>query len=258
MAVRVHSSDSERRSGALGAIESRGRLIAAALVAAVALALPATASADAGPGQPPPAAALEAAEQALTPGITPADSVPGPAPATPASADPSLALRDLAHALPRLEGAERRRAKAILARPTDNRDPIGDSYSVPEAAPYCGAHFCVHYVTSSKDAPSLTDAGGIHGVPDYVEKIDIAAEQSYAVENGPIGWPPPKPDGSLGGSPVTDIYLVDVGGEGLFGYSAPDPPPAQSCSRTCFAYLVMDNDFSPAEFGYPDPRSRSR
>jgi hypothetical protein len=112
----------------------------------------------------------------------------------------------------------------------------------------------VHYVTSSKDAPSLTDAGGILGVPDYVEKIHIAAEESYAVENGPIGWPPPKPDGTLGGNSVTDIYLVDVGGEGLFGYSAPDPPPAQNCNRSCFAYLVMDNDFSPEEFGYPDPQ----
>ena len=237
----------------MGAIESRGTLIAAALVAASRLALPATASADAGPGQPPPAAALEAAEQALTPGIAPADSVPGPAPATPASADPSLALRDLAHALPRLEGAERRRAKAILARPTDNRDPIGDSYSVPEAAPYCSAHFCVHYVTSSKDAPSLTDAGGIPACP-TTSRRSTSPPRVLRGRKRADRLASPKPDGNLGGSSVTDIYLVNVGGEGLFGYSAPDPPPAQSCSRTCFAYLVMDNDFSPAEFGYPDPQ----
>jgi hypothetical protein len=236
----------------LGPVWWTGSRAAAITAAAVALAFPAAALADDAPGQVAPEAALEAAEAAIDPGAPPADT--GAVPAAPTSADVSLALRDLALALPRLEGAERRRAKAILARPTDNRDPIGDSYSVPEATPFCTAHFCVHYVTSGKDAPSLVDVGGVPGVPDYVEKIDIAAETSYAVENGPIGWQPPKPDGSLGGNSLTDIYLVNVGGDGLFGYTAPDPPPAQRCRRSCFAYLVMDNDFSPAEFGYPDPQ----
>jgi hypothetical protein len=109
-------------------------------------------------------------------------------------------------------------------------------------------------VTTTKDAPDLTDVGGVQGVPDYVEKIDVAAETSYAVENGEIGWRPPKPDGNLGGNSLTDIYLVNVGGRSLFGYSAPDPPPEQRCVRNCFAYLVMDNDFSEGEFGYPDPQ----
>jgi hypothetical protein len=227
---------------------------AAAVAAAGALALPATATADGTPGQLPPGVALDAAQEAIDPGAAAAEATAEPAAAAPATADPSLALRDLALAMPRLEGAERRQAKALLARPTDGRDPIGNSYSVPEATPYCTAHFCVHYVTSTKDAPSLVDAGGVLGVPDYVEKIDVAAETSYAIENGPIGWAPPKPDGNLGGNSLTDIYLVNVGADGLFGYSAPDPPPAQRCIRSCFAYLVMDNDFSPAEFGYPDPQ----
>jgi hypothetical protein len=227
---------------------------AAGIAAVAALALPEAAPADGTPGQIPPDAALDAAQQALDPGAAAASATAEPATATPATADPSLALRDLALAMPRLEGAERRQAKALLARPTDNRDPIGDAYSVPEATPYCTAHFCVHYVTSTRDAPSLVDSAGVPGVPDYVEKIDVAAETSEAVENGLIGWTPPKPDGNLGGSSLTDIYLVDVGGRGLFGYSAADPPPAQRCIRSCFAYLVMDNDFSPAEFGYPDPQ----
>jgi hypothetical protein len=229
-------------------------MAAAAVTAVAALALPAAAAADDSPGQVPPGAALDAAQAAIDPGAVAAAETAEPATATPATTDPSLALRDLALAMPRLEGAKRRQAKALLARPTDGHDPIGDSYSVPEAAPYCTAHFCIHYVTSSRDAPSLVDAGGVLGVPDYVEKIDIAAETSFAIENGPIGWQPAKPDGNLGGNSLTDIYLVDVGGQGLFGYSAPDPPPAQRCIRSCFAYLVMDNDFSPAEFGYPDPQ----
>ena len=55
-----------------------------------------------------------------------------------------------------------------------------------------------------------------------------------------------------GGSGITDIYLVNVGGDGLFGYSAPDP--SQDCKRKCFAFLVMDNDFSFNEFGYDNPQ----
>ncbi|MFL5871507.1 MAG: MXAN_6640 family putative metalloprotease [Solirubrobacterales bacterium] len=230
----------------------RAATMAAGLVLAVfLLAVPAAADADDAPAQVPPQAALAAAEQALDPGAAPDQA---PAAEAVATADPSLALRDLALALPRLEGADRRRAKAILARPTDGRDPLGNSYGVPEAPPYCTAHFCVHYVTTTKDAPDLTDLGGALGVPDYVEKIDVAAETSYAIENGQIGWRPPKPDGNLGGNSLTDIYLADVGGQGLFGYSAPDPSPAQRCVRSCFAYLVMDNDYAGPVYGYADPQ----
>jgi hypothetical protein len=167
--------------------------------------------------------------------------------------DPTLALRNLHAVLPRLHGDRRRQALRLLARPTDAKDPYHNSYKVPEAAPYCTANFCVHYVTTTADAPDLTDLGGVLGVPDYVEKIDVAAETSYAVENVQLGWPAPRSDGTLGGGDgLTDIYLVNVGGDGLFGYSAPDP--SQNCKRKCFAFLVMDNDFSFNEFGYENPQ----
>ena len=167
--------------------------------------------------------------------------------------DPTLALRDLHAALPRLDGERREQALQLLARPTDARDPYRNSYKVPEAAPFCTTNFCVHYVTSTGDAPDLTDVGGVIGVPDYVEAIDTAAETSFAVENGQLGWPAPRSDGKLGGgSGVTDIYLANVGGDGLFGYAAPDP--GQACKTKCFAFLVMDNNFSTAEFGYPNPQ----
>jgi hypothetical protein len=192
-----------------------------------------------------PRAALHAADRALDPADHPRAVRGG-------DSDATLALRDLHMALPRLHGDRRQHALALLARPTDNRDPYKNSYRATEAAPFCTAHFCVHYVTTTADAPDLTDIGGVIGVPDYVEKIDAAAETSYAVENDQLGWPAPRSDGKLGGSAITDIYLVNVGGDGLFGYSAPDP--GQGCSRKCFAFLVMDNDFSQAEFGYPDPQ----
>lgn len=218
----------------------RAAAVITALIAAGALAAPA-ASADA-PGLAP-SEALEAARAAL-------DPAPG-APAEPREV--TAALRDLALAVPELDGRERRQAVRILARPTDNPDPNRDSWTVPEEPPFCSAHFCVHYVASTPDAPSLVD-GNTNSVPDYVEAVSAAAEHSFSVQNGGLGWPAAKPDGGLGGAGgLTDIYLANVGDEKIFGYAAPDPPPAQRCARKCFSYLVLDNDFSPLEFGYPDP-----
>ncbi len=200
------------------------------------------ASAEAAPWSSP-GKALEKADRALS-GQAWGDKV---------APEATLALRDLHAALPRLHGERRQEALRLLARPTDGRDPFRNSYKVPEAAPFCTANFCVHYVTSTQDAPDLTDVGGVIGVPDYVEAIDTAAETSFAVENGQLGWPAPRSDGKLGGgSGITDIYLVNVGADGLFGYAAPDP--TQSCKTKCFAFLVMDNDFSTLEFGYPNPQ----
>src|SRR5262249_39474488 len=148
------------------------RIISTALVGAAFFAAGAQAA-----GWKSPRAALRAANHAL-------DPANGSWSQRGADADPTLALRNLHMALPRLHGAKRQHALRLLARPTDNRDPYKNSYRAPEATPYCTAHFCVHYVTTTSDAPDLTDVSGVIGVPDYVEKIDTAAETSYSVENG--------------------------------------------------------------------------
>ena len=55
----------------------------------------------------------------------------------------SPALRALAEKLPELGGADRRRAKSLLARPTSEQEanPNESTYTVPEAPPVCGPHF---------------------------------------------------------------------------------------------------------------------
>jgi hypothetical protein len=198
--------------------------------------------------------ALDSAEQALNPGQ------PGPAPATP---DPSVALNQLAASMPALGGADRRRARALLARPTDANDRYGDSY--PPSAPVTSAesaHFCVFWVNDPTydEAPNLIDLNGASdgdGVPDYVEAILDIAELSYAIEvtPGPMAWTPPKPDtGGCGADPSAhaDIYLTQLGKQGLFGYESPDP--GQGRKRSQYGYLVLDDDYSADEFGvYDDP-----
>jgi hypothetical protein len=213
-------------------------------LAATCLGLLPAGAAAAGAG---PTEALDAARAALD---------PDPGAPLETSRDVTHVLRDLAFALPRLEGAERRAAKRILARPTDGALADPDGYLAQEEPPYCSAHFCVHYVATTGDAPDMSSSAPTDPVPTYVKAVSDAAETSFAVQNGQLGWPAPAADGSRGGAAnLTDIYLADVGGgdQGIFGYTAPDPPPAQNCVRQCFAYLVLDNDYAPDEFGPIDP-----
>jgi hypothetical protein len=170
--------------------------------------------------------------------------------------DVSPLLRRLAQRLPELRGAERRRAESLLARPTDGAsDPQDTGWTAPEAgnSPSCGEHFCVHWVATGSDAPPLADGNG-NGVPDQVDATLGAAENSYSVENGQLGWRAPKSDGSLGGqNGKVDIYLSNIGDGGLYGYAAPDSGQ-DGRQHSLHAYLVMDNDFSSAEFpGYSSP-----
>jgi hypothetical protein len=161
----------------------------------------------------------------------------------------------LASRYPRLAGSERRLAARYLTRPTDGAsDPAGNGYTVPEAAgsPACTAHYCVHWVGSTVDAPNLSDSNG-NGIPDYVERVGAVAETANSVENGMLQWRSPKGDGTLGGGAPdhTDIYLVQLGGTGAYGYTSPDPGQR---GRSLSAYLVIDNDFATNEFpGYASP-----
>ena len=176
----------------------------------------------------------------------------------------SPVLRSLAERLPELDGADRRRAERLLARPTNSQEanPGESTYAVPEAAPYCGDNFCVHYVTTTKagapapgqcrnpadDRPDLTDANA-NGVPDYVETMLAQFEYAYGVENVQLGWRAPKPDFGRGGDDRTDVYIKNIGPEGIFGYAAPDARQPTSAGRhQLAAYLVMDNDYCQAEY----------
>jgi hypothetical protein len=214
------------------------------------------------PGAPSTAeanVALDHAEQTL--GVEAGPREPGaPNGAITSAPDATVALNGLAAALPELRGGERRRARGLLARPTDGvADQFGDGY--PAAAPVASvesAHFCVFWVNSPvfADAPNLADANG-NGTPDYVEAILAIAEFSYSIEVAPgaMGWAPPKRDvGGCGTDPGAraDIYLKQIGSNGFFGYEAPDP--GQGRDRSQYGYMVLDDDYAPSEYGtYPDP-----
>ena len=171
----------------------------------------------------------------------------------------ALARTGVANAIPSLASkaqkpfiAPQSRPDETRGRPTDSNDPNRNAYSVPEApkSPFCGPHFCVHWVDQGLDAPNLKDSGD-DGVPDYVEQVLRVAERVHRVENDELGWKEPKSDGRQGGgSGKTDIYLSQIGGQ-LFGYAAPDRGQIRKghpIPRRLHGYLVLDNDYSAFEF----------
>lgn len=165
----------------------------------------------------------------------------------------TLALRDLAIRIPQLSGAERKSGLRILARPDDGLGADPNGYSVPSEVT-CSTNVCLHWVDSSIDAPPLTDAD-LSGFPDWVETTSGVLEDVWQTEVVEYGYRPPKsdltstnhgPDGRL------DVYLADIGDDGLFGYCTTDDPDLRDGVYPPYdgsAYCVLDNDYSPAQFG---------
>jgi hypothetical protein len=173
--------------------------------------------------------------------------------------DLTLALRDLALHKDELSGAARTEAESYLARPTDPAGPRNPdrAYSVHEATPVCGGAVCVHYVNRSNDAPSLTDNTGTttaegetgNRVPDY---IDLVLKTTNHVHDTYVaaGYRAPKGDGALGGgSNKTDIYVADIGDDGLYGYCTTDQKIPDDGPYDAWAYCVVDDDYAATEFG---------
>ena len=172
----------------------------------------------------------------------------------------TFVLRDLALRLADLSPAERSRAERLLARPTDGAaDPDGQGYSVSEATPVCtAAEFCIHYVGSTVDAPPPSDADA-DLVPDWVEAAAGVVAQVWASEVTAFGYRAPLADATSpnnGGDGRLDIYLANLGDEGIYGYCTTDDPNAADPNYQFLAfsaYCVIDNDFLETIFASSTP-----
>lgn len=157
----------------------------------------------------------------------------------------TLALRDLAIALPDLEGEDRTAAQALLARPTDGAaDPLGNGYTVGSVKK-CASQICLHWVKSTADAPPSTG---------WARRSLAMVQKVYRFEVGKLGYRPPVRDPGVGGNRKFDVYLKDIG-SGIYGYCVPEFR-VKGTKWVASGYCVLDNDFKPAEFnGAPAKRS---
>lgn len=152
----------------------------------------------------------------------------------------TLALRDLFVSLPQLRGDDRTQARRVLARPTDGAgDRYGDGYTV-RARKKCTRKICLHWVPSTGDAPPGQE---------WVDKSLRTMKAVWRKEVGQLGYRRPVKDGRLGGKGGRfDVYLKDVGSQGLYGYCAPELNK-RGYRRLASGYCVLDNDFARAQFG---------
>lgn len=213
-------------------------LVSSLLAALLAAALAASATAAPPVSEEQAQRALDAALDAFR------EPLAAGGPAT-GSREATAALRDLAVALPALSGADRARARDLLARPTSKGDRDYFGKEAPDS-PTCDAQFCVHWTENARNRPASSA---------FLDQISTAVQRSYAVENGTLGWRRAKSDGKLGsrhgigGEGQVDVYVTNLG-KNLYGYAAPDRN--QRGDRR-HAYLVLDNDYT----GFPTPPVQS-
>ncbi len=155
--------------------------------------------------------------------------------------DATLALRDLFVARPGLAGDDSVRAANLLARPTDGPgDEYGDGYTVGSVKK-CSEHVCVHYVRSTADAPPS---------PAWADTTLKTMEKVWRLEVNELGYRRPAKDGTQGGEGGKfDVYLKELGGQGIFGYCAPERFAGSSSHNVASGYCVLDNDFARSQFG---------
>ncbi len=170
--------------------------------------------------------------------------------------DATMVLRDLARSAGDLPtAAQRATAREILSRPTAGSTSAAagqPTYTNPSAV-LCGLHICVHWVedgsANSPVGPGVD--GNLTTTPEWVTATLTTLESVYTKEVTSLGYRAPLSDGVAGGDARLDVYLADIGGEGLYGYCTTDEPGA-SATRQVYAYCVLDNDYSPAQFGTAD------
>ncbi|HET6166476.1 MAG TPA: MXAN_6640 family putative metalloprotease [Marmoricola sp.] len=168
-------------------------------------------------------AALVAVQDALSHGQRPN------APRT----DLSLLLRDLRFALPALTPSERAEASALLGLYIP--PPRSNCAATLTEKVVATAHFCVHYTSSS--------------TPEWARTTADTLEYVWHAEVDQLHFRAPLRDGDG----LFDVYLREIGDQGYYGACAPYDNARHSRSS-----CVLDDDFSPSEFGGAAPLNSLR
>lgn len=140
---------------------------------------------------------------------------------------------------------------AASSRPSDPANGSGEFFWDPAAprARECGPAVCLHYVTTTSDAPPLSAADGV--TPDWVRR-NLEVTEFALTRMAELGYPTVPSDAGRGDSAQFDVYLADISRAGLYGYCAPEAPVPGAPGHAS-SYCVFDNDFG----GFPMPADES-
>jgi hypothetical protein len=137
-------------------------------------------------------------------------------------------------------------------------DPQGTNWTAPQSAwkQQCptGKGYCIHWVD-----PTWAGAGEVDEPPNqaWIDTTETILDQVLQTEVTDLGFPFPEDDTTSDTAAVgnpngkLDVYLADIGGEGLYGYCTTDDPRASDLNPSGFdvsAYCVVDNDFAKSQF----------
>ncbi len=102
--------------------------------------------------------------------------------------------------------------------------------------------FRVHFDTTGVHTPAMLDQNGAR-LPNtafaYVDSIFVSLAYIAPLETQTLGYGTLPSDGTLGGGPEYDIFVMELGA--MYGYATPDTwPPEGGTSST---FITIDNDF---------------
>jgi len=148
-----------------------------------------------------------------------------------------------------LSPAQKQQAAQYFLRPGNGSDPY-----IPAALPHdnCSADICVHWTETGTDAPNGPGLDGNENtIPPYIVQVRDTVQQIHD-DYIAAGYREEKGDGALGGgSNDTDIYIGDIGDQGLYGFCTTDDPndPNTSGDYSFWAYCALDDDYAASQFG---------
>ncbi|MEW6749959.1 MAG: MXAN_6640 family putative metalloprotease [Candidatus Latescibacterota bacterium] len=120
-----------------------------------------------------------------------------------------------------------RRLAKMLVRPGSQREVLTRS-----------GQFRIHYDLTGPAAVERTDQDG-NSLPDFVDEVATTLERVGALEVRELGFQAPPADGLSGGGPEYDVYIVELGRAGAYGYTYPE-----SGGNTSQSYLELDNNYT--------------
>ncbi|MFQ6091767.1 MAG: MXAN_6640 family putative metalloprotease [bacterium] len=136
-----------------------------------------------------------------------------------------------------------------LLRPTEpeEQETYGHAYTTDaEYFDTPSGLFKIWYVTTTDDAPDLSDIEPADGVPDWVNRCGEIFDHVWAKEIDQMGYRQPPQDGSwypegedYGGDSKYDVYIEDLG-RSIFGYTQSEQ---RVSGRSMTSYIVIDNDY---------------
>ncbi len=157
--------------------------------------------------------------------------------------DATLVLRDLLINRDQLRGSDRQAADKLLTRPSAQKKK-------------CKKYTCVHWINSGGHRVPQTDTSPDNGIPDYVDKVLATMEHVHRTYVR-AGYRAPLPDSGKGGNKKRDIYLRQIGDQGLYGYCTTDQKP-RNPPLAVSSYCVLDNDYNTGEFPTNTPIENMR